>query len=333
MKYTITIFLAVLFFNCTSEKKTIRSQSVGNAFGTSYSIIYLSDSPLDFQKEIDSVIDVVNQSMSTYLPDSDISRINNGDATIKVDEMFKEVFRISSDVHRASKGYFDPTIGVLANAWGFGPGEQIALDSVKVDSLLNYVGWNKVTLLENGTIQKEHPEIRFDFNAVAKGYAIDRLGAMLDEKEIVNYLVEVGGEVLAKGTNIIKQKPWTVGIDRPNAFMKRGTAAVINLEDKALASSGNYRKFRYDEETGEKYVHTIDPLTGFTKNAKVLAASVVANDCATADAFATAFMAMDLEESKNVLRKRKDLNAYIIYIGQNDTIKAHLTPGFEKLLK
>ena len=201
LKSALLLAVTVLFLGCNSPK-WIKNQNSGGALGTSYSIIYISKEPLDYQKEIDSVFQVMNQSMSTYIPTSDISKINEGDSTVVVDDMFKEVFDISTEVHRASNGYFDPTIGVLANAWGFGPGEQMQLDSLKVDSLLRYVGWDKVQLNSDNTITKTNPAIRFDFNAVAKGYAIDRLGALLDAKGIENYLVEVGGEVLAKGTNM-----------------------------------------------------------------------------------------------------------------------------------
>ncbi|MDT0605397.1 FAD:protein FMN transferase [Croceitalea rosinachiae] len=332
MKNLVLVSLGVLLLGCNSKPQWVKNQNIGNALGTTYSIIYLSDEELDFQRQIDSVFQVVNLSMSTYIPNSDISKINDGDSTVIVDQMFKEVFELSSKVYKASEGYFDPSIGVLANAWGFGPGEPLELDSLKLDSLLNYVGWDKVSLNTNGTISKLNPNIRFDFNAIAKGYAIDRLGAMLQLKGIENYLVEVGGEVLAKGMNTVSKKEWTVGIDSPNDMMNRGVAAIINLKDRALASSGNYRKFRIDLETGAKYVHTINPLTGYTKNSKVLAASVVAADCATADAYATAFMAMDLENSISLLESKKDLEAYIVYLGEKDSIQTFLTPGFEEVL-
>jgi len=324
--------LVVLFFNCAPKEK-VKNRTWGNALGTTYSIIYIADEELDYQKEIDSVFQVLNQSMSTYIPSSDISKINEGDSTIVVDDMFKEVFDVSSKVHEASNGYFDPTIGVLANAWGFGPGEQIELDSLRVDSLLGYVGWDKVHLNQDNTITKSHPSIRFDFNAVAKGYAIDRLGAMLDEKGIKNYLVEVGGEVLAKGTNIDSGKQWTVGIDDPEVETGRQLKQIVSLKDVAMASSGNYRKFRVDPETGEKYVHTINPKTGYTKNSSVLATSVVAKTCAVADAFATTFMAMDLEDSKQLLKNHDELEAYIIYLDENGETQEFFTSGFEALIK
>jgi len=331
MKNSVIFFLLIAFLGCASHPNWVKNQNIGSALGTSYSIIYISDSPLDFQKEIDSVFKVINQSMSTYIPDSDISKINNGDTTVVVDEMFKDVLAISTSVYKDSKGYFDPSIGVLANAWGFGPGEQIKMDSTKVDSLLQFVGWNKVTLNSDGTIHKANINLRFDFNAVAKGYAIDRLGVLLHEKGIKNYLVEVGGEVLALGQNVATGKKWTVGIDQPNNFMKRGTAAVVHLENKAMASSGNYRKFRYDEETGDKYVHTINPRTGFTKNSSVLAATVFAEDCATADAYATAFMAMNLEDSKELLKSKGNIDTYIIYLDETNNTKEFMTSGFEEL--
>lgn len=331
MKNSLRAILLVLMVGCSSNP-LIKNQTVGNALGTTYSIIYIADETLDYQQEIDSLFQVLNQSMSTYIPTSDISRINNGDATISVDHMFKDVYKTSSEVYKASNGYFDPTIGVLANAWGFGPGAQLSLDSLRVDSLLAYVGWDKVNLNDDGTISKQNPSIRFDFNAVAKGYAIDRLAVMLDNKGIENYLVEVGGEVVTKGTNVITGKTWSVGIDDPQVEIGRQLKLIVGLKNKAMASSGNYRKFRIDPETGQKYVHTIDPKTGYTKNAFVLATSVVADNCAEADAYATAFMAMDLEDSKAVLSQNKELDAYIIYLNESGATKEFMTDGFKHLI-
>ena len=333
MKHFVFVLIVVLLGGCSLEQGTVKNQTIGNALGTTYSIIYLADKEIDYQQEIDSVFAVVNQSMSTYWPDSDITKINQGDSTLVVDAMFKEVFELSRGVYEKSNGYFDPTVGTLVNAWGFGPGQQIAMDSTTVDSLLQYVGFDKVQLTSKGTISKANPAVFFDFNAVAKGYAIDRLGALLDEKGIKNYLVEVGGEVITKGENTITQKQWTVGIDDPQVEFGRQLKKIISLKDLALASSGNYRKFRIDSITGEKYVHTINPKTGFTKNSSVLAASVVAKNCATADAYATAFMAMDLEASKKILGEQKDLEAYIIYLNEAGETEEYMTEGFKELVQ
>lgn len=327
----LSIAMLLITVACSEEKATWeRNFNYGGALGTSYSITYLSSESLNFQEEIDSVFQEVNQSMSTYWPESDISRINRGDSTIVVDEMFREVFNLSMEVHEKTQGYFDPTVGVLVNAWGFGPGSAMELDSAKVDSLLRYVGFNKVSLSDDGRIKKKDPAIYFDFNAIAKGYAIDRLALMLDEKGVEHYLVEVGGEIVAKGVNKIKNKPWVLGIDDPQMEEGRRLKVALQLKDRALASSGNYRKFRIDSITGEKFVHTIDPITGFTKNSRVLSASVIAPSCAEADAYATAFMAMDLEDSKKFLEQEKQLEAYLVYLDEAQEVQEFATEGFKK---
>ena len=324
--------IILILSNCQPEKEWIRNVAVGPALGTGFSIIYLTKDSLDLQKDIDSVFRVVNQSMSTYIPESDISKVNLGDSTLAVDAMFREVYLLSKEVYQKTNGYFDPTVGVLVDAWGFGPGEQVVLDSSKVDSLLRFVGFDKVQLSDDDRILKDDPQIRFDFNAVAKGYAIDRLGRMLDEYDIDNYLVEVGGELLAKGENKQKNKRWVVGIDDPEVIEGRRLKRTVFLKDRAMASSGNYRKFRVDSITGEKYVHTIDPKTGFTKNAKVLSTSVIAETCARADAFATAFMAMELSDSKELIQKEDELDVYIIYLDDKNETQEFMTAGFEALL-
>ena len=331
-KRLFTVLLALLIMGCQPEKEWLRNVTAGPALGTSFSIIYLTHEPLDLQSDIDSVFQVVNKSMSTYIPGSDISKINLGDSTIRVDHMFREVFELSKKVYEESDGYFDPTVGVLVDAWGFGPGKQIEMDSSRVDSLLEYVGFDKVELTEDSRIRKTDARIRFDFNAVAKGYAIDRLGELLDEKDLDHYLIEVGGELLAKGQNKQKKKRWVVGIDDPQVADERRLKRTIYLENRAMASSGNYRKFRVDSITGEKFVHTINPKTGFTKNSRVLSSTVLAEDCARADAFATAFMAMDLAQSKAVLEEEDELDAYIIYLDNKGEIQEYMTDGFSDLL-
>ncbi len=304
--------------------------SSGGALGTTYHITYISDKQLDYQPEIDSVFAAINHSMSTYIQNSDISRINDGDSTVVVDQMFRDVFELSKQVHDSTDGYFDPTVGVLVDAWGFGPGKQIELDSAKVDSLLDYVGFEKVGITDDNRITKSDYRIRFDFNAIAKGYAIDRLAAMLDAKGIANYLVEVGGEIVAKGKNIMKEKSWVVGIDNPEGKDRSKPIVLLSLENEALASSGNYRKFRIDSISGKKYVHTVNPKTGYTKNSNVLGSSVIASNCAKADAYATAFMAMDLDESIALLVREKDMEAFIVYLDADGNIEEFITDGFKK---
>ncbi len=330
---TACLLLLVFLASCKMDSEQfIKNTNVGGALGTSYSIIYLSDKELDFQREIDSVFNVMNQSLSTYIPTSDISKINQGDPDITVGQMFREVFDLSKDIYSKTDGYFDPTVGALVNAWGFGPGKKVPLDSIKVDSIMRFVGLNKVQLKENNKIVKEHSNIYLDFNAIAKGYAIDRLAKMMDEKGIDDYLLEVGGELIGKGINQIKQKQWVVGIDDPQVEEGRRLKILIALEDKALASSGNYRKFRMDSITGKKYVHTIDPKTGYTKNANTLGVTVLANSCAEADAYATAFMAMDLDKTLEFLSNQNNLEAYVIYLDATGQTKEYMTEGFKKVI-
>lgn len=330
MKILLSALVLCLFFSCDpKESKIYKNQNIGAALGTSYSIIYLSENALDFQNEIDSVFTAVNKSLSTYIPDSDISKINRGDSTLVVDHMFKDVFELSKDIYKNTDGYFDPTVGTLVNAWGFGPGTQIELDIARVDSLMNYVGFDKVKLAPNNIVHKENKNIYFDFNAIAKGYAIDRLAVLMDEKGIDNYLLEVGGEVVAKGQNILSERPWGVGVTDPEGERAK---IAIKLKDRAMASSGNYRKFRTDTITGEKYVHTINPKTGFTKNGKTLAVNILANTCAEADGYATALMAMDINDAISLLSQQQNLDGYIIYLDVNGETSEFMTNGFKKVL-
>lgn len=333
MKSMRKLFLCIctlFLFSCASDTSIIiKNQNVGAALGTSYSLIYLANEELDFQNEIDSVFAAINQSMSTYKSGSDISKINAGDSTEIVDAMFEEVFELSKEIHKKTNGYFDPTVGALVNAWGFGPGGQIDLDSTRVDSLMRFVGFEKVTLTAERTIRKQNSGIRFDFNAIAKGYAIDRLAVLMNEKGVENYLLEVGGEVVAKGENSMKQTPWQVAVQDPEAEQFK---IVISLKNRAMASSGNYRHFRVDPETDKKYVHTIDPKTGFTKNGNTLGVNILAENCAQADAYATAFMAMDFDDAVFFLNNQSALDAYIIYFDEDGVTQEFMTKGFEKLI-
>lgn len=329
----LALVLTSLVISCGQRNgKWVKNVAVGEALGTSYSLIYISEKELDYQSQFDSIFQVINRSMSTYIPTSDISKINRGDTTVVVDHMFREVFELSKKIYNATGGYFDPTVGVLVNAWGFGPGKELEMNTERVDSLLHYVGFNKVNISPNNTISKTDPHIYFDFNAIAKGYAVDRLAVFLDEKGIENYLLEVGGELVAKGENTLRKKQWVVAIDDPQMDWERTSKQTVNMKDNAMASSGNYRKFKIDPETGAKYVHTIDPLTGFTKNSNILAATVVAKDCATADAYATALMAMDLTRSKEVLEADQLLEGYIIYLDDAGAVQEYMTEGFKKML-
>ena len=332
----IIAFLAVslLVFSCEKDNEIANHVYQGEALGTTYMVSYFSNEDLNFERSMDSIMDEINSSMSTYITKSDISRINRGDATVKVDKNFVNVFNASNKIYKETNGFFDPTVGVLVNAYGFGPGEPLkTIDSVKLDSLKNLVGFDKISINEDRTIQKEDPSIYLDFNAIAKGYAIDVIAEYLESEKVDNYLIELGGELRAKGRNLENENSWIVGIDDPNQQEgKRRLFAKLKLENSAMATSGNYRKYREDSITGQKYVHTVNPITGKAERSNLLSASVLAGNCMLADGYATAFMALGLERTKEVLGKLDDVEVYILYSTEDGEMEVFSTPGFEKYL-
>lgn len=333
MKYLSLLFI-FLFVSCGSkEPKPIFLQ--GEAFGTTYHIQLYSKENVSFQKGLDSVITAVNHSVSTYIPDSDISKVNNGDSNLVVDAIFKEVFEVSAEVNKATKGYFDPTIGVLRNAYGFGDVKPLKnIDSTTLDSLMSFVGFHKVKINADGTVSKEQPEIYFDFNAVAKGFGIDCIGRYLESEGINDYLIELGGEILAKGQNVEKKQDWVVGVETVESELTdRSYEATLYLKNIAMASSGNYRKFRVDSITGKKYVHTLNPLTGSAEQSDVTSSTVLATTCAEADAYATSFMALGLEKSKELLKDLPMVEAYLTYTDSLNNHQVFITEGFKRAMQ
>lgn len=327
----IVLSFFILLISCGKEDAA-PNYIQGEAFGTTYHIQFFSGDKAAIQKGVDSVVAAINHSVSTYIPDSDISRINAGDSTIVVDDIFREAFEISKEVNAKTQGYFDPTIGVLRNAYGFGDTKPLKnIDSTTLDSLMQFVGFNKVKINDNGTVSKKHPEIYFDFNAVAKGSGVDIIGGYLEGEGITDYLIELGGEILTKGLNLEKNQQWVVGIETPDSQLEDRTfEATVRLKNVGLAASGNYRKFRLDSVSGKKYVHTLNPLTGSAEMSDVTSATVIAPTCGEADAYATSFMALGFEKSKALLKKLSDIEAYLTYSDSTDQEKIHITPGFKK---
>ena len=331
MKHIIWFLFLILMVSCKNERPQ-KSFFQGQAFGTTFSIQVYSINEIDFEKGIDSVLSKVNNSVSTYIPESDISKINSGNTTIIVDDIFIDNFNISAEVYEITGGFFDPTIGVLRNAYGFGDTKPIQeIDSLALDSMMKFVGFNKVKLTSENKIEKLYPEIYIDFNAVAKGYGIDLIGSYLDSKGVGNYLIELGGEILAKGKNVEKNKSWLVGIENVN-LNDKSFSSIIALENIAMATSGNYRKFRIDSLTGKKYVHTLNPITGSAAKSDITSATVLAPTCALADAYATAFMALGLENSKAILKNIDKIDVYFTYNDQNNEEQVFATEGLKNRL-
>lgn len=325
----VAVLLFVSLSGC-GGKELMEHRLTGAALGTTYSVKYLDVTESVGSAQLDSVFNAVNASMSTYIPNSDISRINRGESGVRVDEMFEEVFSTAQRISLETEGWFDPTIGILVNAWGFGPGEKQDLDSTKVAQLLQSVGMDKVSL-SNGVVRKSSPEVYIDFNALAKGYTLDRVAALFDQKKVGDFMIEIGGEIIARGQNI-DGKPWRIGIEKPDeAEMGRALYAVVSLENKAMATSGNYRKYHVDEN-GRKVVHTINPHTGWAQANNLLSTSVLANTCMEADAYATAFLAMGYQRTLAFMEKHPELEVYLIYSDKYGNISTYSSAGFEKLM-
>ncbi|WP_291119474.1 FAD:protein FMN transferase [Flavobacterium sp. UBA6135] len=335
LKRLVSVFvIAFLVISCEYSKKEQIFILQGEAQGSTYAIKYISSNETIKKASIDSLLLEFDLSLSTYRPDSKISKINNGDTTIVVDDFFSKTFTTSQEIYQATDKLFDPTIGVLVNAYGFGPTkEKIDLNQSKIDSLLTYVGFDKVKLNEDNTISKKHSETYFDFNAIAQGYSVDVVSEFLKSKGIQNAIVEIGGEIFAFGKNTVEDKNWIVGIDDPTQSPEERTLiAKIKLENLGMATSGNYRKVKTDSLTGQKFVHIINPKTGISEKSTILSATVLASKCIDADGFATAFMIMDFEKTKKLLASRNDLYVLLIYTDENNQMQQFKTANFQTLI-
>lgn len=298
----------------------------GPIFGTSYSIQYHKQSERNYQSEFDNIFYEINASMSTYIESSIISKINANEAT-QPDTHFINVLRSSRNVHRMTNGAFDPTIGAVVNAWDFGPEGKIAnLDSLKIDSLMNSVGIDKIYVSQN-LVMKKDSNTFLDFNAIAKGYAVDVIAEFLESQRVENYLVEIGGELRAKGMNIEKEGLWKVGIDQPRFDGEQSVLKAISIKDVSMATSGTYRKFKIDEN-GNRYAHIIDTKTGYPSKTNLLSISVIASDCMTADAYATAFKAMGIDKVKTFLKHHRELKAFLIFENEKNELETLSINGF-----
>lgn len=324
MRYTYLILL-LFFISCTDNPTT--NQLRGEAFGTYYYIKTVDSDLNDVRSKIEYLIDSINQSMSTYQSNSIISKLNN-QKKAKVDEMFTDVFKASKEIYKKTVGYFDPTVGLLVDHYGFG--SQKTDTNLSVDSLKKYIGLDLLRL-KGDTVFKEYQQTRVDFNSIAKGYAVDQFARLLNTYGFNNYLIDIGGEVVAKG-NKSENKPWIVGIDQPvkfNSGDERKLTTRLSLTDKALATSGNYRKYKIDKQSDKETVHTVNPKTGKAEPSSLLSASVMADKCITADAYATAFMAMGYKESIKIIESQSDVEAYLIYKTEDGNELTYISEGFK----
>ena len=290
----------------------------GMVFGTTYNITYQCDSNL--HNSIIRELEKVDEALSPFNKKSVITAVNNNH-DIEVNDMFADVFLLAQKISDDTSGDFDITVAPLVNAWGFGFKNGTQPTKHNIDSLKNIIGYKKVRL-EGRKVVKKDKRLMLDCSSIAKGYGSDVVARFLQKRGVKNYMVEIGGEIVTKGISP-KRVPWKIGVTRPvddSLSVSKELQSVINVTDKAMATSGNYRNFYY--KNGKKYAHTIDPHTGYPVQHSILSATVIADNCATADAYATAFMVMGLEKAQKLLERHPELMAYFIYSdkdGKNKT--------------
>ncbi|TVQ09018.1 MAG: FAD:protein FMN transferase [Bacteroidetes bacterium] len=333
MKKNINILIAILLLltACSGGSKELRLVSFrGEVFGTYYSVSYYSADGRNYQAAMDSLFRDINQSLSYYVPNSLLSRINRNETNL-ADGYFLAVLERSLEVAEQTSGAFDPTVSPLVNAWGFGFDNALSMTPEVIDSLKRITGYERVRIEQNRII-KDIPEIQFDFNAIAKGYAADLAGQLLEARGIETYLVELGGDLIARGLKP-DGTPWRIGIEKPAKDMlaPQDWAFLVEMHNRALATSGSTRK--YYMKDGQRLSHTIDPSTGRPVQHNLLSVSVFANTCMMADAFATAFMVMGLEKSVEFVENRDDLDAFFIYSEAEDKLNTYTTPGLKVLTR
>ena len=294
-------------------------------FGTFYHIVYQCDS--DLTQSINAELAKVDQSLSPFNEHSVITAVNNNQEVV-LDSMFLDVYQKALQISRETDGAFDITVAPLVNAWGFGFKNGSQPSAPQVDSLKQIVGYQKVSLVD-GKIVKQDPRMMLDCSAIAKGYGCDAVARLLRNRGIRNFMVEIGGEIVASGVND-KQKPWTIGVTKPtddSLNIGNELQTILNVTDKAMATSGNYRNFYY--QGGKKFAHTIDPKTGYPVQHSILSATVLADECAIADAYATSFMVMGLEGAKVILQRHPELMAYLIYSDENGNNAVWFSPSLK----
>ena len=328
--WLMVLVLPLLAMSCaTGSKEYIRN--TGRIFGTYYSVVYQQPEGIDLQDKLERRMQEFDRSLSTFNPESVISRINRNDTAVRTDAYFEAMYAVAGRVSRQTEGAFDITVAPLVNAWGFGFGNGDRQDAPAVDTIMPYVGSWKIKW-ENHRLIKEDPRTMLDASAIAKGYSCDVMAALLEENGCRNYLVEIGGEVVCRGVNPQGGK-WRIGINKPiddETNLLNEYETVVAITDAALATSGNYRQFYYLD--GKKYSHTIDPRTGKPVDHNLLSATVAASTCMEADAFATAFMVLGKDKALEVCGAVPGLDCFLIYADEAGQNQVACTEGFKKYL-
>ena len=324
------LFLIVGSIYIIRQQNTMPYQhNTGQIFGTTYHITYQSNK--DLHREILQRLQLVDQTFSTFNDESIISKINRNEP-VKLNQMFIEVFDLAKTVSKDTHGAFDITVAPLVNVWGFGFKSGTPPTKAVIDSLRHLTGYEKVKLI-GSKVRKQDPRIMLDCSAIAKGYGSDVVAQYLRSRDVENFMIEIGGEIVVQG-NSDKRLPWKIGVTKPtddSTQVNNELQTVLNVSNTAMATSGNYRRFYY--KNGKKYAHTIDPKTGYPVQHNILSATVLANTCAKADAYATSFMVLGLEKTQQVLQHHPDLMVYLIYADGQGKNKVWYSPSLKKAIQ
>lgn len=314
-------FVLILLLNSCVEEKITNIQ--GSAFGSYYSITYMGAENPQLQESIDSILADISDQFSLFDTTSTLYRINEGDSLPFTEDMVK-VFYLSQKISTLTKGTYDITVAPLVNLWGFGKEKRENVEQWEIDSVLKFVGYSKISL-KNNFIVKSDPRIEINFNAITDGYAADKIAQFMVSQGYPNCIVDIGGEIVALGTKGGKQ--WQVGIQTPtnDADGVIDSQYAFPMKNRAVSTSGNYRK--YLEKDGQRFSHIINPITGQPEHSTLLSVSVIAKDCATADAYSTAFMVLGIEKSLEIVKRDPSLAAYFIY-DKNGKFEVKKSPNF-----
>ena len=330
LKWQLPFLVLLIIGTIIILKKQVPYQTdEGLVFGTIYKITYQCKENL--QPEIEEELQKVDRSLSPFNKESTITHINNN-TDMSTDSLFVYVYTLAEGISEATHGAFDITVAPLVNAWGFGFKNAAKIDSATIDSLRTFVGFDKVCLTD-GKIIKQDPRTMLDCSAIAKGFGVDRVARLLESKGIRNYMIDIGGELMIKGVNP-KSETWRIGINKPvddSLSVNQELQTVLEISNAGIATSGNYRNFYYKD--GKKYAHTIDPRTGYPIQHNILSSTVVANNCATADAFATSFMVLGLDSAKAICARHPEMDAYFIYTTDDGKMGIYFTDGMKKFLR
>ncbi len=319
-------FLALLA-SCNQGPQKMVLQ--GEAQGSYYAVTYYDEQGRNFQQKIDSIFHAVDVSVNLWVDTSVISKVNRNEE-VKLDSIFVDNFRIAQEAASLSDGYFDPTISPIVAAWGFSYKHGDTITPQLIDSLKQLVDYRNIRI-DEGKVVKANPAMTLDFNAIAQGYTSDLIASFLDSRGIKNYLVDTGGEIMARGEKPNGQ-PWIVGIEKPadNWDSEQVVHTRIALRDKGLVTSGSTRK--YVERNGKRYSHCIDPKTGYPVEHNVLSVTVLAENSVWADALASICMVMGMEKSLPLIESMNGVEAYYIYVNEQNALETFATDGFAKLV-